>query len=189
MFQAQTFKPQGGPGFLPQVHLAGFRPAPVRPLPGPIMGLSLEDGKRLYEQSKEAVAKFDSLAVRASKIAYKPVRDEIIEKFGLLEPNNKDKAMQWRNALQEYVAQVEASNPLNYYVFIQDTSRPRNRLEWVTGADRDLEDAVKDAETTYGSTPEPQVVIKEVAVPGQGTDLTVPILLGAGAVAVALIFG
>jgi hypothetical protein len=135
------------------------------------------------------VAKFDSLADRASKIAYKPRRDEIISKYGLLEPNNGDKALQWRNALQEYVAQVEASVPPNYYVFIQDTTRPRNRLEWVTGADRDMEDDVKDAETTYGSTPEPQVVIKEVQVPGQGTDLTVPILIGAGAVAIALIFG
>ena len=52
--------------------------------------------------------------------------------------------------------------------------------------------AVKNADQTYGSTPEPQVIIKEVTVPGAavaGTDLTVPLLIGAGAVTLALIFG
>jgi len=192
MFQAQSFKPMTGPGFLPQVRMAGFTPAAVRPLAGPTLGLSLEDGKRMYQDAKAAVAKFDMLADRASKIAYKPTRDEIIAEYGLLEPNNRDKAFQWRNALQEYVAQVEASTPPNYYVFIQDTTRPRNRLEWVTKADADLERSVTEAEATYGSLPEPQVVIKEIQVPGAavaGTDYTVPLLIGAGAVTLALIFG
>ena len=193
MFQAQSFKPMAGPGFLPPVRLAGYQPPAIRPhARGPVMGLSLEDGKRMYEEAKAAVAKFDALADRASKIAYKPTRDEIISEFGLLEPNNRDKALQWRNALQEYVAQVEASTPPNYYVFIQDTTRPRNRLDWVKRADTDLERAVKDAEATYGSLPEPQVIIKEIQVPGApvagGTDYTVPLLIGAGAVTLALIF-
>lgn len=189
MFQAQSFKPMGGPGFLPQVRMAGFQPAPVRPLPGPIMGLSLEDGKKMYEDAKREIAKFDAIADRASKINYKPSRDEIVAEYGLLEPNNRDKALGWRNALQEYVAAVEASTPPNYYVFIQDTTRPRNRLKWVTDANVTFEKDVASAGDLYGYAPEPQVIIKEVQVPGQGTDLTVPILLGAGAVAIALIFG
>lgn len=190
MFQTQSFKPMSGPGFLPQVHMAGFRPSPVRPQPGPMMGLSLEDGRKMYEEAKSEVAKFDNLADRASKINYKPERDEIISDFGLLEPNNSDKALQWRNALQEYVAEVERTpGSPNYYVFIQDTTRPRNRLKWVTGANVDLERDVVTAEATYGSAPEPQVIIKEVQVSGPGADLTVPILIGAGAVALALIFG
>lgn len=190
MFQAQTFKPQGGPGFLPQVHMAGFRPAPVRPLPGPIMGLSLEDGRRMYEDAKREIAKFDVIADRASKINYKPSRDEIVAEYGLLEPNNRDRALGWRNALQEYVTEVEkVPGALNYYVFIQDTTRPRNRLKYVTDANVTFEKDVTSAGDVYGYAPEPQVIIKEVQVPGQATDLTVPLLIGAGAVALALIFG
>jgi hypothetical protein len=192
MFQAQAFRPMGGSAFLPQVRLAGFQPSAVRQAAGPIMGYTLEEGRRYYEEAKAAVARFDDLAIRASKIAYKPVRDEIISEYGLLEPGNKDKALYMRGSLQEYVAEVEASTPLNYYVFITDTSRPRNRLNWLQNTDQNFEAAVKDAERTYGSTPEPQVIIKEVpgpAGPTVATDLTVPILIGASAVALALIFG
>jgi hypothetical protein len=182
----------GGRGFLPQVRLAGFRPSVVHQAAGPVLGYSLEDGKRYYEEAKVAVAQFDNLAVQASKIAYKPVRDQLIVQYGLLEPGNKDKALYMRGTLQEYVAQVEASVPPNYYVFIQDTSRPRNRLDWLKSNNVGMGTAVKNADQTYGSTPEPQVIIKEVTVPGAavaGTDLTVPLLIGAGAVTLALIFG
>lgn len=194
MFQAQSFKPMAGPGFLPPVRLAGYQPPAVRPqVRGPYMGLSLEDGRRMYEEAKAAIATFDSLADRASKIAYKPVRDEIISDYGLLEPENNDKALNQRNDLQQYVAQVDASSPPNYYVFIQSTTRPRNRLDRVKSDDTSLERAVTQAEATYGSLPEPQVIIKEIQVPGApaaatGTDLTVPILIGAGAVTIALLF-
>jgi hypothetical protein len=193
MFQAQSFKPISGPGFLPPVRLAGYRPPAIQPQArSPFMGLSPEDGRRMYEEAKAAVARFDTLADRASKIAYKPVRDEIISDFGLLEPGNNDKALNQRNDLQEYIKQVEASTPPNYYVFIQDTTRPRNRLDAVKRDDADLERAVTQAEATYGTLPEPQVVIKEIQVPGAeasgGSDLTVPILIGAGAVTLALLF-
>lgn len=189
MFQAQSFKPMTGPGFLPQVRMAGFTPAALRPMAGPMLGLSLEDGRRMYEEAKAEVAKFDRLADLASKINYKPERDVIISDYGLLEPTNNKKALQWRNALQEYVAEVErVPGAPNYYVFIQDTTRPRNRLEWVSGANVDLERDVNEAGRVYGFTPEPQVIIKEVQVAGAGADLTVPILIGAGAVALALIF-
>lgn len=195
MFQAQTFQPMAGPGFLPQVRLAGWRPAAVRPVRSPIMGLSLADGQKMYEDAKTAITTFDNLAIRASKIAFKPERDKIIAEYGLLEPNNNDKALNQRNDLQEYVIEVEKSTPPNYYVFIQDTTRPRHRLERVQSADVSLERDVKAAEAEYGSLPEPQVIIKEVMVPGApgtaapGTDYTVPLLLGAGAVTLALIFG
>lgn len=194
MFQAQTFQPMIGPGFLPPVRMAGYRPAAVRPqVRGPFMGLSLEDGKRMYEESKAEIAKFDQLAYQASRIAYKPTRDDIVSEFGLLEPDNNDKALNQRNDLQQYVAEVEKSTPPNYYVFIQDTTRPRNRLDRVKNANVALARAVDDATRTYGLLEEPQVIIKEIQVPGaaapsSGTDLTVPILIGAGAVTIALLF-
>lgn len=198
MFQAQSFQPITGPGFLPPVRLAGYQPPAIRPQArGPFMGLSLADGKKMYEDAKDAIKEFDANALRASKIAYKPERDSIIAEFGLLNPEDNDKALNWRNDLQEYVNEVEkVPGAPNYYVFIQDTTRPRHRLEWVQRADTDLKRAVDTAEATYGLLPEPQVIIKEVMVPGApgttaaagGTDLTVPILIGAGAVTLALIF-
>ena len=194
MFQGQSFQPIAGPGFLPQVRLAGYRPPAVRPQPrSPYMGLSVADGQKMYEDAKTAIAKFDQLAYDVSRISYKPVRDQIISEFGLLEPNNNDKALNQRNDLQEYVAEVEKSTPPNYYVFIQDTTRPRHRLERVQAADVELERAFLDAKKTYDLLPEPQVIIKEIQVPGAaaagGTDYTVPLLVGAGAVTLALIFG
>ena len=156
------------------------------------MGLSLADGKKMYEDAKAAIATFDQLAYQASRISYKPERDKIISDFGLLEPNNNDKALNQRNDLQEYVVEVEKSTPPNYYVFIQDTTRPRHRLERVQSANVELKQAVDEAVRTYGLLEEPQVIIKEIQVPGAaapgGTDYTVPLLVGAGAVTLALIF-
>jgi len=194
MFQAQSFQPMAGPGFLPPVRMAGYRPPAVRPQArGPFMGLSLEDGKRMYEEAKAEIATFDQLAYKASRISYKPERDAIVSDFGLLEPNNNDKALNQRNDLQEYVAEVEkVPGAPNYYVFIQDTTRPRNRLDRVKSANVALARDVSEAERTYGLLEEPQVIIKEIQVPGAaagGTDLTVPILIGAGAVTLALLFG
>lgn len=188
MFQASTFRPMTGQGFLPQVHLAGVRPAAAPQASSPVMGYTLEEGKKFYEDAKAAVAKFDNLATQISKIVYKPTRDQLVSDYGLLEPGNKDKALYMRGTLDEYVKQVEASVPLNYYVFIQDTTRPRNRLSWLTNNDVGMETAVTNAVALYGLTPEPQVIIKEVSGAG-GTDLTVPILIGAGAVVLALVFG
>lgn len=192
MFQVQTFKPMGGPGFLPPVRLAGYQPPTLRPQArGPIMGLSVEDGKKMYEDAKAAVAKFDQQAIKATKIAFKPERDEIIADYGLLEPTNNDKALNQRNDLQEYIIEVEKYTPPNYYVFIQDTTRVRNRLDRVESANADLEADVSAAEAQYGLLPEPQVIIKEIQVPGVAgaTDYTVPLLIGAGAVTLALLFG
>ena len=77
-------------------------------------------------------------------------------------------------------------------MFIQDTTRPRHRLERVQAADVELQRAFDDAKRTYDLLPEPQVIIKEIQVPGAaapgGTDYTVPLLVGAGAVTLALIF-
>lgn len=195
MFQGQSFQPMAGPGFLPPVRMAGYRPAAVRPVArGPYMGLSLEDGKRMYDEAKAEIAKFDQLAYQASRIAYKPERDSIVSEFGLLEPDNNDKALNQRNDLQQYVVEVEKSTPPNYYVFIQDTTRPRHRLDRVKSANVALARAVDEAVRTYGLLEQPQVIIKEIQVPGAatpggGSDLTVPILIGAGAVTLALIFG
>ena len=195
MFQGQSFQPMAGPGFLPPVRMAGYRPAAVRPVArGPYMGLSLEDGKRMYDDAKAEIAKFDQLAYQASRIAYKPERDSIVSEFGLLEPDNNDKALNQRNDLQQYVVEVEKSTPPNYYVFIQDTTRPRHRLDRVKSANVALARAVDEAVRTYGLLEQPQVIIKEIQVPGAatpggGSDLTVPILIGAGAVTLALIFG
>lgn len=195
MFQGQSFQPIAGPGFLPQVRLAGYRPPAIRPQArSPYMGLSLADGQRMYQEAKAAIATFDQLAYQASRIAYKPERDKIISDFGLLEPNNNDKALNQRNDLQEYVVEVEKSTPPNYYVFIQDTTRPRHRLERVQSANVELKRAVDEAVRTYGLLEEPQVIIKEIQVPGAtttvggGTDYTVPLLVGAGAVTLALLF-
>lgn len=198
MFQAQTFRPVGGPAFLPQIRLAGFQPPAFRQqLRGPILGYSLADGQKMYEDAKTAIRSFDDLAIKIAKISYKPERDKLIDRYGLLQPDDNDKALNQRNDLQEYVNEVEKMpGAPNYYVFIQDTTRPRNRLKRVQSDVLDMARDEKYAEDTYGLLPEPQVIIKEVMVPGAPgvtgeagkTDYTIPLLVGAGAVTLALIF-
>jgi len=165
-----------------------------RRLGGRSLGLSLEDGRRMYLEAKDAIARFDQLATTASRIAYKPARDAIISDYGLLEPDNQDKALNQRNDLLQYVQEVEA-NPAapNYYVFIQATTRPRNRLQAVKNADASLERDVNEAVRTYDVLPEPQVIIKEIQVPGAapagGTNVLPYVVVGGVAVAALAALG
>jgi len=158
------------------------------------LGLSLADGQRMYQEAKDAIARFDQLAFTASKIAYKPARDTIISDYGLLEPDNQDKALNQRNDLQQYVAEVEA-NPSapNYYVFIQSTTRPRNRLQAVKNADVSLAQDVDAAVKAYDVLPEPQVIIKEIQVPGApaagGSSIVPYVVVGGVAVAALAALG
>src|SRR5262245_51210888 len=65
-------------------------------------------GQSLYNQAKQEVARFDSLVSRTARIAYKTLRDEIISRFGLSEPDNKDKARYMREATAYNIRQAES---------------------------------------------------------------------------------
>lgn len=193
----QQTRPWGA--FLPQVTVQVRRTTPLAPSGmvsvgdvGPsfttvrrtaLGGVSLGQGAglALFQQAKAEIARFDSLVQRTMRIANKTVRDQIISDFGLNDPNNKDKAQYVRDAMASEVSRADAPN----YYFFTSPGPQRNRPAKLAALNQDFESAVKSAEITYGILPEPitNTITNTIESP-----LTMPILIGAGIVAVALIF-
>ena len=196
----QQTRPWGA--FLPQVTVQVRRTTPLAPSgmvsvggSGPSFttvrrtalggaGLAQTTGQAVYQQAKTEIARFDSLVQRTMRIANKTVRDQIISDFGLNEPGNKDKAQYVRDAMASEVSRAEQYSPVNYY-FFESPGPQRNRPAKLAAFNTDFESAVKDAEITYGILPE---AITNTITNTIQSPLTMPILIGAGIVAVALIF-
>ncbi len=149
--------------------------------------LGQSDGQDVYNEGKKQLAIFDDLVARTQRIANKTVRDQIISDFGLAEPNNKDKALYMRNATAQSLAKADSYTPINYRVFTgpgPDKNRPRKLGEF----NADFAAAVKDAEVTYGSLPEP-VVIQSTTTVSQVPAWVMPVTIGALAIAGLAAFG
>lgn len=140
-------------------------------------------GQAIYQKAKTEVARFDALAQRVLRIANKTVRDQLIQDFGLNDPSNKDKAQYARDAVVSDLSVVEAANPFNYYFYTSPGPQGR-RPSTLAAFNSDLESEVHNAEVTYGILPEPvtTTITNTIQSP-----LTIPILVGAGAVALALL--
>lgn len=157
-------------------------------LAGPVLG---QDAQQFYVNAKNAIAKYDSLVQRVARVANKTVRDQLISDYGLSEPSNKDKSMYMRNALASDVANAEKFSPIAYEEGFPTHGPARGRVTKLNNFDSDLENAVKDAEVTYGILPEPVVIEKVVTVPGAstGTNWTIPLVVAAGGIGVAALLG
>lgn len=195
-------QPQAWGAFLPQVTVHVRRADPMGPsgmvsvgeqspgfttvrrtaLGGRYLGQA--NGQATYLKAKQEVARFDGIALRAASIANKTVRDQIAGEFGLNEPSNKDKALYMRNAVAGDIAVAEGASPINYY-FFEAPGPQRRRPDALAAFNNDFESAVHDAEVTYGTLPAPitNTITQTIQSP-----LTVPILIGAGVVAAALLF-
>lgn len=164
--------------FLPQVRIAGTAYF------GSTMGQTPRtQGQDIYNRAVVAVSTFDSLTRRTSMLANQVVRNDIITKYGLSEPANQDKGRYMRDIVAYHIGLVNASTgPARFLIFEQSANV--NRVERLRSVNGDFEADVKSAEV-YGILPEPQIITQQVA--GPGADLTVPIVIGAGAVALAII--
>lgn len=154
-------------------------------LAGPQLGQS---DQTWYNRAKAAVAKYDQLVDRASRIANRTYRENL---FALYHSDPKDTDGAWyrRDRVAADVAQAESYTPINYLIY--GVERRQNRVEKLEDWNHDFRQDVKWGEEEYGVLPEPQIITEEriVEVPGAAPGWVLPVSLGLGAIAVAALAG
>jgi len=138
-------------------------------------------GLARYELAKKELAQYDSLVERVKRIGNKAAREQIIDTYGLSEPDNKDKSLYARNVVASDLANAESYTPINYDIYTAPgpaKNRPGRLQDWNSSFAKD----VKYAEDTYGILPEPQVIERTTTV-SQVPAWVMPVTIGALAVA------
>jgi hypothetical protein len=144
-------------------------------------------GQSIYEDGKKQIVIFDDLIERTKHIGNKQARQDLIDTYGLAEPDNKDKALYMRNATVQSIAKADSYTPINYYIFEgpgPDKNRPRKLGEFNAPFAKD----VKYAEDTYGSIPDAQIIEKTTTI-SQVPGWVMPVTIGAVAIAALAAFG
>jgi hypothetical protein len=140
-----------------------------------------------YRRAKTAIAKFDNLLTRTSMIAAKVEREKIL-KWVDTAATTDSPAYRYATVKSD-LASAESFTPVS----VQDygVERRTNRIEKLESINTDFEEMVTTAENTYGKLPEPTIVNREtiVQLPAEttGSNWTLPLLIGGGAIAVALV--
>lgn len=141
-----------------------------------------------YRRAKAALAKFDNLLTRTSMIAAKVEREKIL-KWVDTAATTDSPAYRYATVKSDLQNDVEAYTPpaVNAY----QIERRTNRIEKLESMNTDFEEMVTNAENVYGKLPEPTIVNKEtiIKLPAEvtGSNWTLPLLIGGGAIAVALV--
>lgn len=155
------------------------------PATGPVLGQS--SGQAIYVEAKKQLAIFDNLVERTKRLANNQSREEIVNEFGLTEPDNKDKGLYARNVVAQEIAKAESYTPINYYIF-EGPGPAKNRPGRLRDWNSDFKAAVKYSEETYGSLPEAQVIERTTTL-SQVPGWVMPVTIGAVAVAALAVFG
>jgi len=167
----------------------GFRQNPIRHVLGRPSFLG-DTGQEWYQRARTAVNKFDALRVRLNLIASKTARDEINTWLGPT-ANEVEDTPQWqRDRVAFEITQVEGSIPPNYGYFDEATYH-QSRVSELESSVTTFDSKVMAAEKTYGILPPTQVI----TLPGkittgaatEKTDYTLPLILVAGGIGLALI--
>lgn len=157
------------------------------------LGQSPAELVKWYQRAKAAVAKYAALLGRTDRVANATERANVRAWLG--DPANPSApAYRYASVLSDLAENVEAFTPINYGAY--QVERRRNRIEALEDYNRDFEAKVVNAERVYGILPAPQVIRERVEVPGPtvtmpgaAPDLTIPILVAGGAVALVLLLG
>jgi len=165
--------PVGWGAFLPAVTIAVRHPA----MAGARLGARTP--REWYERAVRKVAEYDGLVARAQRVANESVRRDLLARYHA-DPNDRNGAWYARDAVASNVAEAQVYTPINYLVFRD--SPQQGRVDRLDGFVEDMAGDVADAEAAWGIIPEPTVIRDVIQSP-----LTVPILVGAGIVAVALL--
>lgn len=141
-----------------------------------------------YNRAKRALAQFEALLTRVASIANQTSRNEILAWIGTT--GDVDSAAYRYGAVKSDLQQdVEAFTPpaVNAY----QVGRRTSRIEKLEEFNTELEAKVTNAESVYGKLPAPVVIERErITTPGSpasGTNWTLPLVVGGGAVAVAVL--
>lgn len=202
MFQPATFQPMKGLGFLPPVNMTGQgtrqvqmrraqafyptvnlgQPLPAQEgfLPQVSLGQDLQTAQAWYERAKKAIARFEFLSSRVGAIANKTERENIITWLGSASVPGTPQ-YRYATVKSDFTSDVAREGVGAYNV-----ERRQNRVAELEDFNDEFNTKVEAAIRTYGELPTPQQP-QQPQQPTQMPDLTVPILVGAGAIALALI--
>lgn len=166
--------------FLPQVPMA----------PRYFMG---QTASEWLTRAQRAVGRFDNLLVRTSQIANRTERDNILTWVG--DPSNPVSPAYRRATVNQDLTQDVAREGVGAY----NLARRQNRVVQLEEINSEFNDRVESAERVFGILPPTQVIEREriverpgmppVMAPAARPNLTVPLLIAGGGVALALLLG
>jgi len=140
--------------------------------------------QQYYNMAKAAVASFDQLSHRVSRIADKAARDSIISEYGM-NTTTENKSLNLRNQVQASIAAADATGDPGDG-FADDNKHGRKPTDFLSSYVGDIASAVQEAELKYGILPSPAVQMQPAPA---GSNWTIPIVAVGGAVALAAILG
>jgi len=177
MFQGSTFRPSAAEGFMPAVQLQGTRLIQAQRsqgfYPSVRMGQDTQTAQAWFERAKKALERYETLKSRSALISDKTARETVLAGLGKSDvagsPENR--YMLVKDDFTGAVAQegVGAFNVESRQKRVSDLEAYNDQF----GAKVDA--AVK----TYGIDSAPATT--------ENPDMTVPILIGAGAITLALL--
>lgn len=141
-----------------------------------------------YGRAKQSLTKFEDLLTRTATIANLTARNDILAWIGTASIDESP-AYRYASVKSDLQQDVEAFTPpaVNAY----QVGRRTNRIETLEDMNRQLETKVANAESVYGRLSAPVVIERErILTPGTspaGSSWTMPLLVGGGAVAVAVL--
>lgn len=135
-----------------------------------------------YQRAKVAVANFDTLFERLKRIAGPVERNRILAWVGTASTDGTP-AERYASVKSDLAQDVEAFTPPNVNAYQID--RRTNRIEKLEAFNSQFSELLSTAERNFGTLPDPVVIDRTVLQPAK-TNWTLPLLVGGGAVAVAI---
>lgn len=146
--------------------------------------LGQDAGQSEYNRAIRQIQRYDSLVLRAQKIANATVRQNILAKY--YGPLSDTEGIHWEaEKVRGYVNDAQKYTPVNTIVFTQQ--RVMNATDRLSGDNDDFEGDVQSAEATYGVLPAPVIErVVETQITQQTPGWVYPVVgVGAAAVLVA----
>ena len=141
-----------------------------------------------YRRAKEGISKFDVYLTRTSYIANQTERNRVLAWMGSASTLDSP-AYRYASVQGDLQQDVEAFTPPAIGAY--QVPRRQNRIKKLESVNSEFESMVVNAENVYGKLSQPIVIEREriLTVPGAEacTNWTLPLLVGGGAVAVAIL--
>lgn len=136
-----------------------------------------------HQRAKTALAKFEDLRMRVAKVANKQERERLGIWIGSASVGDTP-AYRYASVASD-LADVEKFTPPAYQDY--QVERRRTRIVKLEEMNRDLGTMVSSSEQAYGRLPEPVIVQTLVPTEAPGIDWKLPVFVGGGALATALV--
>lgn len=141
-----------------------------------------------YRRAKQSISNFDAYLTRTTMIANQTERNRILSWVGSSSTVDSP-AYRYATVQGDLQQDVETFTPPNVNAY--QVERRQNRIKKLEGVNSEFETMVVNAENVYGKLSQPVVIERDriLMTPGAetGTNWTLPLMVGGGAVAVALL--